>query len=228
MPETKAKRWWTALDEHFRYGLGTKLIGLLLGAMLIIFALLGYLTIRLHRQHLEAAALVSTEGISDVIKRSTTFYMMRNDREALYNAMATMANEPGVVRVRVFDREGRISFSTEPSETNRVVDKAAEACYGCHSRQQPLAKLNRPDRFRVYRSRGGPRVLAIITPIENQPECSNAACHAHPASQQILGVLDTHLSLAKADASILESSQRMLAYTFVAVAFISILSWIFV
>ena len=144
--------------KRFRYGLGTKLIGLLLGAMLIIFALLGYLTIRLHRQHLEAAALVSTEGISDVIKRSTTFYMMRNDREALYNAMATMANEPGVVRVRVFDQEGRISYSTDPSETSRVVDKAAEACYGCHSQQQPLAKLNRPDRFRVYRSKGGARV----------------------------------------------------------------------
>ena len=228
MPATETRRWWTALDEHFRYGLGTKLIGLLLGAMLIIFALLGYLTIRLHRQHLEAAALVSTEGISDVIKRSTTFYMMRNDREALYNAMATMANEPGVVRVRVFDQEGRISYSTEPSETNRVVDKAAEACYGCHSRQQPLAKLNRPDRFRVYRSKGGARVLAIITPIENQPECSNAACHAHPESQQILGVLDTHLSLARTDQQLAQGTWQMLAYDGVAMAGITLLTWLFI
>ncbi len=228
MPATETRRWWTALEEHFRYGLGTKLIGLLLGAMLIIFALLGYLTIRLHRQHLEAAALVSTEGISDVIKRSTTFYMMRNDREALYNAMATMANEPGVVRVRVFDREGRISYSTEPTETNRVVDKAAEACYGCHSRQQPLAKLNRPDRFRVYRSKGGARVLAIITPIENQPECSNAACHAHPESQQILGVLDTHLSLARTDQQLAQGTWQMLAYDGVAMAGITLLTWLFI
>lgn len=228
MPETEAKRWWSAVDKRFRYGLGTKLIGLLLGAMLIIFTLLGYLTIRLHRQHLETAALVSTESISDVIKRSTTFYMMRNDREGLYNAMATMANEPGVVRVRVFDQEGRISYSTEPSEISRVVDKAAEACYGCHSRQQPLAKLNRPDRFRVYRSKGGARVLAIITPIENQAECSNAACHAHPESQQILGVLDTHLSLARTDQQLAQGTWQMLAYDGIAMAGIALLTWLFI
>ena len=228
MRETEPKRWWDEITERFRHGLGTKLIGLLLGAMVVIFTLLGYLTVRLHRQHLEASALVSAERISDVIRRNTTFYMMRNDREGLYHAMTTMADEPGVVRVRVFDREGRISYSTEPSEISRVVDKAAEACYGCHAQQQPLSKLNRPDRFRVYRAGSGGRVLAIITPIENQPECSNASCHAHPESQQILGVLDTHLSLSRADQQLAQSTWQMLAYDVVAMVAISILSWLFI
>jgi len=228
MPETEPKGWWGGFLERYRHDLGTKLIGLLLSAMMIIFALLGYLTIRLHRQHLEAATLVSAERISDVIKRNTTFYMMQNDREGLHRTMATMANEPGMVRVRVFDREGRISYSTEPAEISRVVDKAAEACYGCHSQQQALAKLNRPDRFRVYRSGTGSRVLAIITPIENQPECSNAACHAHPESQQILGVLDTHLSLAIADQQLAQGSWQMLAYDVFAMVGIAVLSWLFI
>lgn len=214
--------------ERFRHGLGTKLIGLLLGAMIVIFSLLSYLTVKLHRQHLDAAALQSAERISDVIKRSTTYSMMRNDREGLYHTMATMANEPGVVRVRVFDREGRISYSTEPSEINRGVDKKAEACYGCHSQQQPLTKLNRPDRFRVYRNGGGARVLAIITPIENQPSCSNAACHAHPESQQILGVLDTHMSLARADQQLAQGTWQMLAYDVLAMVAIAVLSWMFI
>ena len=57
-------------------------------------------------------------------------------------------------------------------------------------------------------------MLGIITPIENQPGCSNADCHAHPAEQQILGVLDTNLSLAKADAQLAaEHAGRMIAYT---------------
>jgi two-component system, NtrC family, sensor kinase len=228
MPEIDPKPWWSAFHDRFTHGLGTKLIGMLLSAMIVIFAFLGYLTVRAHRQQLEAATLVSAERMSDVIKRSTTYYMMRNDREGAYHTMATMANEPEVVRVRVFDREGKISYSTEPSEISRVVDKAAEACYGCHSRQQTLAKLNRPDRFRVYRSRGGARVLAIITPIENQPECSNAACHAHPESQQILGVLDTHLSLAHADQQLAQGTWQMLAYDGVAMAGIALLTWIFI
>src|ERR1019366_3006752 len=107
-----------------------------------------------------------------------------------------------------------------------VVDKRAEACYGCHSQSQPLAKLNRPDRFRIYRNAGGQRVLGIITPIENQPSCSNADCHAHPASQQVLGVLDTNISLAKADTQLAQSTNRMLAYTVAGMIFIGALSWI--
>ena len=59
-------------------------------------------------------------------------------------------------------------------------------------------------------------MLGIITPIENQPACSNAACHAHPASTQILGVLDTNLSLAKVDESLAQDRHRMMAYFTVA------------
>ncbi|MFZ0774709.1 MAG: ATP-binding protein [Candidatus Sulfotelmatobacter sp.] len=214
--------------KRLTHSISAKLIGSLLAVMVVIFALLGYLNIRLHRQHLEAATLASAERVSDVIKSSTTYYMLRNDREGLYHAIRTMAEEPGVIKVRILDQEGRVSYSTDPAEVSHVLDKTAEACYGCHNQAQPLARLNRPDRFRIYRNGGGHRVLGIITPIENQASCSNADCHAHPASQQVLGVLDTNLSLAKADAQLAVSSTRMFFYTAGAMLLVAILSWLFV
>ncbi len=220
----RADRGWTRLTNS----VSAKLIGSLLAVMVVIFALLGYLNIRLHRQHLEAATLVSAERVSDVIKHSTTYYMLRNDREGLYHAIQTMADEPGMIKVRILDQQGRVSYSTDPKEVSHVLDKTAEACYGCHTQSQPLARLNRPDRFRIYRNGGGHRVLGIITPIENQPSCSNAECHAHPASQQVLGVLDTNLSLAKADEQLQASSSRMLIYTAGGMVIIAVLSWLFV
>jgi two-component system, NtrC family, sensor kinase len=227
MPETDSSRARVERWGRLSRSLSAKLIALMAVALVGTFALLGYLNIRLHRRHLEAAALVSAERISDVIKRSTSYYMMRNDRQGLYHVMRTIGDEPGMVRVRVFDREGRISYSTNPGEVNHIVDKKAEACYGCHAQSQPMVRLNRPDRFRIYRS-GGTRVLGVITPIENQPSCSNADCHAHPASQQILGVLDTNLSLAKADTQLAEGSRQMLLYTLVSMLMIAVLSWIFI
>jgi two-component system, NtrC family, sensor kinase len=227
MPETDPNRVdlrWQRLSSS----ISTKLIASLLLVMLVIFALLGYVNIRLHRQHLEAATLASAERVSDVIRRSTTYYMLRNDREGLYHAIQTMADEPGMIKVRILDQEGRISYSTDPTEVSHVLDKTAEACYGCHTKSQPLTRLNRPDRFRIYRNGGGHRVLGIITPIENQPACSNAECHAHPASQQVLGVLDTTLSLAKADVLLADSSVRMLSYTAGAMLIVAVLSWLFV
>src|SRR5689334_2589733 len=223
-PQDHGKPAWQRVGQS----LSAKLIILLVTAMMVIFGLLGYANIRLHRQHLEATTLVSAERVSDVIKRSTSFHMLRNDREALYNAITTIAHEPGMVRVRIFDREGKISYSSDPNEVSKMVDKGAEACYGCHAQAQPLTKLNRPDRFRIYRANGSGRVLGIITPIENETACSNAACHAHPASQHILGVLDTNLSLAKADASLAESTRQMLIYTVLAVLLISVVSGVFV
>jgi two-component system NtrC family sensor kinase len=208
--------------------LSAKLIMLLLAALVGIFGLLGYLNIRLHREHLEAATLASAERVSDLIKRSTSYSMMRNDREGLYQMMSTIAGEPGVVRVRIFDESGNIRYSTDSAEINQSVDKSAEACYGCHAQTQPLARLQRPDRFRIYRAANRERILGIISPIENHPDCSNAACHGHPEGQKILGVLDTNLSLARADTQLAQSSRRMLAYTVMAVLAISLLSWLFV
>ncbi len=208
-----------------RLSLSAKLNLLLLGAMVLIFALLGYLNVRLHRQHLEQYTLLSAERISDVVKHGTTDYMLRNDRKGLYRSIQTMAAEPGMEKIRIFDQEGRITYTTDATEQNHVVDKTAEACYACHSQSQPLARVNRPDRFRIYRNAAGARVLGIITPIENQSACSNAACHAHPAEQQILGVLDTNLSLAKADVQLAESSRRMIIYTGCALLLIAALSW---
>lgn len=225
MPEIEPTRSrWTRLTRS----VSAKLITLLLAAMVVTFALVGYLNIRLHRQDLEASVLASAERVSDLIKRSTTYYMMRNDREGLYHVMQTIAGEPGMVKVRIFDPEGKVSYSTDAAEVTHSVDKGAEACYACHAQSQPLTRLNRPDRFRIYRLGSGPRVLGIITPIENQPSCSNAECHAHPASQQILGVLDTNISLAKADALLAAGSRKMLAYTLFAVFTIALLSWLFV
>jgi len=225
MQETEPRRLrWFRVTQT----LSVKLNLLLLGTMVVIFALLGYLTVKLHRQHLEQNTLLVAERISDVIKHGTTDYMLHNDREGLHRSIKMMASEPGIEKIRIFDQEGRITYTTSSTEQNHVVDKSAEACYACHAQSQPLARLNRPDRFRIYRNGSGTRILGVITPIENQPACSNAACHAHPAEQQILGVLDTNISLAKADVQLAESTRRMIAYTACALLLIALLSWYFV
>jgi len=69
MPETEPirSRWY-----RLTYSLSAKLNLLLLGAMVVIFALLGYLNVRLHRQHLEQNTLLSAERVSAIIQHSTT------------------------------------------------------------------------------------------------------------------------------------------------------------
>ena len=218
-----SKRW-----VQVAHSISAKLVILLVALMAVVFGFLGYLNIRLQRQQLEQSTLASAERVSNVIKHSASYYMLRNQRDGLYHTILDIANEPGIVRIRIFNKEGRISFSSDTAEIDTFVDKRAEACYGCHSQTAPLARLDRPDRFRTYRLASGQRVLGIINPIENSPECSTASCHVHPASMKVLGVLDTDLSLAAADASVAEGTRRMLFYTLLAIAIISSLSAAFV
>src|SRR5215469_14293870 len=124
--------------------------------------------------------------------------MLHNDREALYTVIQEMGGEPGIRRIRIFHKEGRITVSTEAGEVGTVVDKSAEACYGCHAQSAPLKKLNRPDRAHIFSDKQRDRVLGVIRPIENSAGCYKAACQVHPASQRVLGVVANALEHKRA------------------------------
>ena len=98
MPETEPTRSSLPRWKRFTYSVSAKLIVSLLTAVVAIFALLGYLNIQLHRQHLEAATLSAAERVSDLIKRSTNYEMLHNNREGLYHVMKTIAEEPAWLR----------------------------------------------------------------------------------------------------------------------------------
>ena len=144
-------------------------------------ALFGDLNIRAQQRYSENLLLQEAERTSDVILRSTHYEMLHNDREALYNVIREIGSEPGIRRIRILNKEGRITFSTDAQEVDTVVDKHTEACFGCHAAKAPLTKLPRRDRSRIFRDAQGQRVLGVIRPIENQRACSECRLpRAHP------------------------------------------------
>jgi len=211
------------LPNRIRVGLAAKLVVSLIASTAALFALFGYFNLRDQRRHSEEMVLQSAERITDVIQRSTRYEMLNNDRQALYNVIQELGSEPGIRRIRIFNKEGRITFSTDAAEVNRVVDKRAEACYGCHAQSAPLVKLNRPDRARIFPGQGE-RLLGVIRPIENASAC--AGCH--PAGQRVLGVIDANLSLATVDAQIAEHRAHLILFMAITVAMIWLVSVVFI
>jgi two-component system NtrC family sensor kinase len=188
------------LRAQLRVGLAAKLAVCVIASTAAFFTLFGFLNLRMERAQSEDLVRQAAQRVTDVILRSTRYEMLRNDREALYNVIQELGSEPGIQRIRIFNKEGRITVSTDARERNLVVDKTAEQCYACHSQSAPLSKLSRHDRARIFIDRQGHRVLGVIQPIANSVECSGAACHVHPPGQTVLGVVDANLSLATVDA----------------------------
>ena len=123
-----------------RLGLAAKLAICVIASTAAFFALFGYINLRMERSHSEDLIKQSAYRVADIILRSTHEEMLHNDRDALYNIIRGLGSETGIRRIRLFNKEGRITLSTDPTEVNTVVDKNGEACYGCHQQSAPLTK----------------------------------------------------------------------------------------
>jgi len=178
---------------------------------------LGAANLRVLRQNLEATAVLTAERLADVIFRSTRDSMLRNARAEQLRIIASIGAQPEVRKIRIFAKSGTIQVSTLAAEIGGLVDKRADACYGCHSQATPLEKPEARDAFRIYWM-GSERVIGLIRPIENEAACSNAACHAHPPAQRVLGVLDVVLSLGAVDRALADDERRMRAQVAVSAA----------
>lgn len=182
--------------------LSFKLFIILLFTVILGFTLHGLLTAKSQTKIIEQQVKMSATRASDILKKSLYTNMLLNERKRTHENIQLMGDEPGVEVVRIYNKQGEIKFSSSDDEIGKRVDMQAEACYACHAKDRPLQKLPMQEKARIYRKTQDYRVLGLINPIENSPECSNAGCHAHSSDKTILGVLDVQMSLNELDAAV--------------------------
>ncbi len=182
---------------------------LFLGATILLSGAVAW---NLHLQRLHLTRLVEGQAAEtvEVIRSATRQAMLVNNAAELSRLLGELAALPEIDRVRVFDKQGRISQSSESSEVGRLVDRTAEQCVSCHAANRPLTKLDLANRSRIFTREGGGRTIGLIAPIHNEPECANGACHAHSPQQTVLGVLDVQLPLDRVDASVATSQRQLM------------------
>jgi two-component system NtrC family sensor kinase len=200
--------------------LSQKLLVPLVALVVVVAVVSGFVRIRAVERGYHDTMIAGADQLSRGLTSATWHAMLADDRKTAYDVMQSVARQPGIGRIRIFNKEGRIMFSTAP-EAGRLVDKNAEACVLCHASAQPLVRVETPSRARVFTDPDGRRRLAMITPIYNEPSCSTAACHAHPVSQSVLGVLDVALDLAPTDHLIVDARRHVMVSIAIEVALIA-------
>ncbi len=211
-------RWWNLL--------GVRLAATVLLSTAAAMALFTWVVLAAQEAFLVNRVSYGAGLLSDTIENGVHHAMLEDRRADAYRSMQQIGSEPGIERVRFFNKDGRITFSTDVREQDQFVDKRAEACYACHAADQPLERLNVPSRARVYEY-DGHRVLGMVTPIYNEPSCSTAACHAHPPERTVLGVIDVSISLQPVDASIDELRRRTMLIALLAALTVAVLVTVF-
>ena len=203
--------------------IGLKLIIAVGVITIFIIGVFSYLSI-----HAQTDALISQAGIhanqlSEAIKNSTLTSMLENKKEEVHAIINTVSHEPSITEIRIFNKEGVVTFSSRKDLIGKMVDKHAESCYACHTENQPLQRLSMDKRMRIYRiSADSPRILAVINPIYNKPSCHQAACHAHTKDQAVLGVLDIKMDLTDVDRQIADNKFRLIVFAVMAIVALSL------
>ena len=204
--------------------IGIKLtFGVVLTALLAI-AIFAYFNIQSEKKSLLTEVERHANQLSEHLKSDMQYDMLHNDRQRIHEGIRRIGAQDSIDRIRIFNKTGEIIYSSESSEIGEMVDKKAESCYRCHLAGEPLEHLETEARTRIF----GPledssRRLGIINPIYNAPSCWTAACHAHPETQTVLGVLDVTMPLTEVDRNIRRSE---IAVVILAVGTIIILSLI--
>jgi two-component system NtrC family sensor kinase len=180
--------------------------------LLVLFGAYSFVTVTFYGDRMTRQVFASASRISDIVRQATHYGMLLNRRDDVHEIITTIGTEPGVEGIRIYNKRGEIMFSTDKREERTAVDMQAEACYGCHEKEKPLSSLPTGNTTRIYDAAAGHRVLGVITPIRNEPSCSDADCHAHPPDRTVLGVLDVRVSLADTDAAIGEAEQTIIFF----------------
>lgn len=177
------------------YRLGPKLILSLTVLIVLISSITGYINLRTQKARLVETMLMGADQLSKSMTSATWHAMHDDHREAAYEIMSMIARNQGVDRIRMFNREGNLVFSTDAREQPDPHIVHSEVCQACHDRMPARGTPKPGSRVRYTNSPAGISTLNMITPIYNERACSDAACHAHPATIKVLGVLDLALRL---------------------------------
>jgi histidine kinase len=213
---------WTVI----RKSLALKLIATAGLSLVLSVAALSYVAI-IHQEEILMSYVVSeADRLGNTIKLGTRYAMMINSRDDLNQIITNVGSQPGIQAVRVYNKEGQIKFSNVASEVDTVTDIRSQACTVCHQSTPPPADVPLERRTRLFTDPNGQRRLGIISPIHNEPGCSEN-CHFHPADKKILGAIDVVLSLEATDREIDAFQTRSVAFTFIVLAGMGLAIFVF-
>jgi len=208
--------------------LGFKLICTVSAIAILVIGVYATVNINTQRNQLIHQVIQSTSLVSDTIKRSMRYDMLKYQPERLHRAIDTIGGQEGIEKVRIFNYLGEIIYSSDRKEMGAMVDKSSEQCYACHAREKPFERLTTSARSRIFETAAGHRVLGMINPIYNEFDCYSASCHVHPQEQKVLGVLDIDVSLTDVDRVIISSKKKMSLFAVVAILAISLTIGLFI
>ncbi len=165
-----------------------------------------YHSIATQERNLVSARIQGALKDSEVIKAAIWNGMKTKDREVIRQIVQAIGKEEGFKAINIYDRDGVLHYTSKPDPAALVGRRPANA-----ETLSLLGDIASDTKVR-YRFVEEGKVLAVVNPLVNTKSCSSTACHAHPDTHDVLGVLEVKLPLQGLRAQIARNARQIVIF----------------
>ena len=197
---------------RFRSSIYSRVVLIIFASSVFLFVSFSIIFRSVNEEYLNTVIRQNGNNIGSIVGGSLYHSMLENDKSTLQNTLDIINTMPGIDEVNMYDSQDNLVYSSIPSDTTN--NHSNPNCLSCHSNLKAMfpskgkhykiidvgsdCKMNHND------NKG--RHLLIKLPILNEKSCYQSSCHAHKASDEILGSLIIKIPLSELDAAVQKSS----------------------
>jgi two-component system NtrC family sensor kinase len=165
-----------------------------------------------NEQYLNTVIRQSGNNIGYIVEGALYHSMLENDKSSLQYTLDIINTLPGIDEVNMYDSEDNLVYSSISSDTNN--SHSNPNCISCHtnirtmfsSKEKSYKIIDVDNDCKMIRNDNKSRHLLIKSPILNEKSCYMSSCHAHKATDTLLGSLVIKIPLEELDAAVAKSS----------------------
>jgi two-component system NtrC family sensor kinase len=165
-----------------------------------------------NEQYLNTVIRQSGNNVGSIVEGALYHSMLENDKSSLQYTLDIINTLPGIDEVNMYDSDDDLVYSSISSDTNN--SHSNPNCISCHvsiasmftGNGKSYKIINVNSDCKMIHNDNSSRHLLIRSPILNEKSCYMSSCHAHKATDTLLGSLVIKIPLKDLDAALVKSS----------------------
>ncbi len=196
---------------RFRSSIYGRVVFIITLLSLFLFVSFGLIFRSVNIQYLNTVIQQNGNNVGSVVEGALYHSMLENDKSSLQSTLDVINTMSGIDEVNMYNSNDSLVYSSFPTGTG---NHSNPDCKSCHkniqamfpAKQKSYRILEASHECDMNQQDNKHRHLLIKSPILNERSCYTSDCHAHKATDEVLGSLVIKIPLNDLDAAVEKSS----------------------
>ncbi len=205
----------TFLRKYLRFGRSIygRVVLIITFLSVFLFVSFGIIFKSVYKQYLNTVILQSGNNVGSLVEGALYHSMLENDGSALQNTLDVIHTLPGIEDVNMYNADDSLIYSSFSASSDSAGTINPD-CRSCHNdlatmfprKEKSYKIITAESQCKMSKAVSGQRQLLIRSPILNSKSCYESSCHAHLATEDVLGSLVIKVPLKDFDKAVEKSS----------------------